>query len=223
MIERLQQWSQSYRARGKYTPVGVSFHWIMAALVIYQLYSGWMMQRYLVGAEKLDAYRLHSEIGLTLLSLGVARLIWRLIVPGPINDADKQGWRTTVAHVIHIAFYALFAILPLSGWALWSAIQPAEPLYLAGLIAVPTMPFQNFSPELQRWVMDAMLTVHVSAVVLLTLLVPGHAGAAIKHHFWDRDDVLGGMLPEIPDTQTHPAGPDYSHRPASPPHHPAIG
>lgn len=218
MIERIQQWSQGFRDRGKYTPVGVAFHWIMAALVIYQLYSGWTMQRYLVGAEKLEAYRQHSETGLLLLLLGVARLIWRLIVPGPINDADRQGWRTTVAHAIHIAFYAMFAILPLSGWALWSAIQPAEPLYLAGLIPVPGMPFQDFSPQLQQWVMDTTLNIHVACVILLTLLVPGHAGAAIKHHFWDRDDVFAGMLPEIPDVQSHPAGPDYSHRPASPPH-----
>jgi cytochrome b561 len=223
VIERIQHWSQSYRDRGKYTPVGVAFHWIMAALVIYQLYSGWTMQRYLVGAEKLEAYRLHSEIGLTLLSLGVARLIWRLIVPGPINDADKPGWPATIAHAIHIAFYALFAILPLSGWALWSAIQPAEPLYLAGLVPVPIMPFQDFSPELQQWVMDTTLNIHVACVILLTVLVIGHAGAAIKHHFWDRDDVFAGMLPEIPDTQTHPAGPDYSHRPGSPPPRSAGG
>jgi cytochrome b561 len=218
VIRSLDEWAQSYRERGKYTPVGVAFHWIMAATVVYQLYSGWTMQRYLVGADKLEAYRNHSEIGLLLLLLGVARLIWRLIVPGPINDADNQGWRTTVAHAIHIAFYALFAILPLSGWALWSAIQPAEPLYLAGLIPVPGMPFYDFSPELQRWVMDTTLNIHVAGVILLTLLVFGHAGAAIKHHFWDRDDVFLGMLPEIPDTQSHPEGPEYSHRPASPPH-----
>lgn len=216
MIRSLQEWSQSYRSRGKYTPIDVAFHWLMAAAVLYQLYSGWTMQRYLVGAEKLEAYRLHSEIGLTLLLFGLARLCWRLAVPGPINDADRQGWRTTVAHVIHIAFYSLFAILPLSGWALWSAIQPAEPLYLAGLVPVPGMPFYALSPEWQRWVMDASLTIHVSGVVLLSLLVPGHAGAAIKHHFWDRDDVFEGMLPEIPDTTSHPGGPDYSPTPHAP-------
>lgn len=223
MIASLNAWAQTYRDRGKYTPVGVAFHWIMAAAVIYQLYSGWTMQRYLVGADKLEAYRQHSEVGLLILSLGLFRFIWRLIVPGPINDADNQGWKTTVAHLIHIAFYSLFAILPLSGWAMWSAIQPAEPLYLAGLIPVPSMPFYDFSPELQRWVMDASLRIHVAGVILLTLLVPGHAGAAIKHHFWDRDDVFAGMLPEIPDAQTHPEGPNYSPRPGSLPHRPASG
>ena len=36
------------------------------------------------------------------------------------------------------------------------------------------------------------------AVVLL-VLIPAHVGAALKHHFWDRHDVLQGMLPQIPD------------------------
>ena len=218
MIRQLQEWSRSYRERGKYTPVGTAFHWIMAAAVTYQLVGGWVMQRYLVGPDKLEAYRLHTEVGLSLLALGVARLLWRMIVPGPINDADNQGWKTTVAHAIHIAFYALFAVLPLSGWMMWSAIQPAEPLYLAGVIPVPNMPFHNLSPEWQFWIMDRALWVHVAGVIMLSLLVPGHALAAIKHHFWDKDDVLKGMLPEIVDSEWHPGGPDYNPRAHSVPH-----
>jgi len=223
MIKLLQAWSQSYRDRGKYTPVGVAFHWIMAGLVIYQLGSGWLMQRELVGAEKINAYQLHSEIGLTLLLLGVLRLTWRLMVPGPINDADAQGWRTTAAHAIHNAFYALFAILPLSGWIMWSAIQPAAPLYLAGLVPVPSMPFYDLSPEWQFRVLDYAESVHAWGMILLTLLVPAHAGAAIKHHFWDRDDVFEGMLPEVPDTSWHPGGPNYRPPEPSLPHPPADG
>ena len=218
MIQALRDWSRSYRDRGKYTPVGVAFHWIMAGLVLYQLGSGWLMDRYAVGAAKLEAYQLHTEIGLTLLLLGVLRLCWRLMVPGPINDADRQGWRTTVAHLIHNAFYILFAVLPLSGWIMWSAIQPAEPLHLAGLVPVPAMPFHGLSPEWQFWLLDAAESVHVIGVIALTLLVPAHALAAIKHHFWDRDDVFEGMLPDVPDTQWHPGGPRYS--PPGPRPHP---
>ena len=128
-VQQWREWSVSYRERGKYTPVGVAFHWIMAAVVMWQLVTGWRMQRYLVGPDKLEAYAVHSEVGLTLLVLGALRLLWRLIVPGPINDADKQGWRTTVAHATHAIFYALFTLLPLSGWAMWSAIQPARYSY----------------------------------------------------------------------------------------------
>lgn len=223
MIRGLRGWAERYRERGKYTPVGVAFHWIMAAVVLYQLFTGWMMQRYPVGADKLEAYAEHSQIGLTLLLLGALRLVWRLMVPGPINDADKLGWRSRVAHATHAIFYALFVVLPLSGWIMWSAIQPARPLYLAGLVPVPAMPFQTLSTAWQYRLLDFAEDVHVAGVILLTLLVPAHAFAALKHHFWDRHDVLEGMLPEVPDEFDHPSGRRYSPRAAPAPPRASAG
>jgi cytochrome b561 len=172
----LREWAERYRERGKYTPVGTAFHWTMAAVVIYQLATGWMMQRDLAGPDKLEAYKLHSEIGLTLLIFGALRLVWRLIVPGPINEADNQGWRSTLAHAIHAVFYALFTVIPLSGWAMWSAIQPARPLGIAGLVPVPAMPFHSLSPEWQAWVLEWSLNVHVAGIVLL------RSGRRVRRH-----------------------------------------
>ena len=217
MIGGLRDWADRYRSRGKYTPVGVAFHWVMAGVVLYQLFTGWMMQRNLVGADKLEAYADHSEVGLALLLLGVLRLVWRLMLPGPINDADRMGWRSRVAHAMHATFYALFTVLPLSGWVMWSAIQPPRALYLAGVVPIPAMPFQTLSTAWQYRLLDAAEDVHAAGIVLLTLLVPVHAFAALKHHFWDRNDVLEGILPEVPDDFGHPSGAHYSPREAPAP------
>ncbi|WP_234001107.1 cytochrome b, partial [Erythrobacter sp. HI0019] len=92
-------------------------------------------------ASKLATYELHSELGLTILFLAILRFGWRLFVPDPVNDADAPGWQSTAAHITQYLFYGLFALLPLSGWAMWSAIQPVQPLRLAGLVAIPPMPF----------------------------------------------------------------------------------
>ena len=35
MIHPIREWSKSYRDRGKYTPVRVAFHWIMAGVVVW--------------------------------------------------------------------------------------------------------------------------------------------------------------------------------------------
>ena len=214
MIRALRRWARRHGRKGRYTPVGIAFHWVMAALVLYQLGSGWMLERYPVGGDKLQAYRLHSEIGLTLLLLAILRGVWRLMVPGPLNDADQLGWQTLLAHVTHIIFYALFALLPLSGWAMWSALQPVEPLSLAGLVPVPAMPFHDLSPAWQRWVLDISEDAHGLGVVGLALLVPLHVGAALKHHFWEKHDVLEGILPAVPNSRHHPAGP--KHMPSKP-------
>lgn len=216
-MSRLQAWADGYRNRGRYTPVGVAFHWTMAAVVIFQLGTGWWMQRYLVGADKIAAYQLHSEIGLTLLTLGLLRLLWRTLVPGPINDADKPGFSSKIAHATHALFYALFTVLPLTGWTMWSAIRPAEPLSLAGLLPVPPMPFAELSRAWQFQVLEWSMSLHLYSVVLLALLVPAHALAAIKHHLVDRDDVFEGMLPELTDHHRHPAGPQHSAPPLADP------
>ena len=200
----VRQWALSYTEKGKYSPVGVWFHWIMAGLVIFQLVSGWLMSRYQVGGGKLAAYELHSELGLTILLFAILRFAWRLFIPDPVNDADAPDWQSKAAHATQVLFYVLFAVLPLSGWAMWSAIQPANPLTIAGIVAIPPMPFHTLSPGWQFQVLDWAESLHVVGVVGLALLVPLHVGAALKHHFWDRDDVVRGILPEIRDDETAP-------------------
>ena len=42
---------------------------------------------------------------------------------------------------------------------------------------------------------DALLIVHQVLNFTLAVLVATHLGAALKHHFVDRDEVLGRMIP----------------------------
>lgn len=199
MLAAIRGWAERYTREGKYSPVGVWFHWIMAALALYQLISGWQMSRLPVGGEKLGAYAQHSQIGLLLLFVAILRGLWRLLVSDPINDSHSPPWQRTAAEWTQLSFYGLFALLPLSGWCMWSAIQPVEPLSLAGIIPLPAMPFYDLSPAWQREVLDAARRLHVAGVIGLALLIPLHVGAALHHHFWTSDDVVRGILPEIPD------------------------
>ncbi len=201
MLGAIRNWAESYTRRGKYSPIGIWFHWIMAAIVLYQLGSGWLMERYPVGEEKILAYALHSEIGLSLLLIAILRGLWRLLVMDPVNDAHAPAWQRKSARLTHYAFYGLFALLPLSGWCMWSAIQPARPLYMAGIVPLPPMPFYDLSPAWQYRVLELSENLHVAGVIGLALLLPLHIGAALKHHIWDRDDVVRGILPEIENYQ----------------------
>ena len=211
LIEHVQAWARQYTKQKKFTPVGVWFHWIMAGLVLFQLGWGWLMARAMVGGDKLQIYSTHAEIGLLILLLAILRGLWRLLIPDPVTDAESPEWQRNVAEWTELSFYGLFALLPLSGWAMWSAIQPAQPLSVAGVIPVPAMPFYDLSPAWQYWVMTTAEDVHVVGVFGLSLLLPLHIGAALKHHFWNRDDVVRGILPEIPDAETAPEA-QYSPR-----------
>ena len=134
------------------------------------------------------------------------------MIPGPVNDADRLGMQTTLAHVTHVLFYVCFIGLPISGWAMWSSMAPG-PLYLGGVVPWPQMPFAGLSDSSRFMILQVAEATHRYLVILLLVLVPAHVGAALKHHFWDRHDVLRGMLPEIPDSDDPT---NQRHRPRSP-------
>ena len=206
MIERLRAWGNSYTSRGRYSPVGIAFHWAMAALILFQLGWGFWTDLMMPGGDKVIAYQVHSAAGLPVLLLAIGRIFWRALITDPYNDADRQGWQTRVAHATAILFYITFFTLPLSGWVMWSSVAAPGPLYLGGVIPWPQVPLESVDPLTRYALLDLAEDVHIGSVILLLVLIPAHVGAALKHHFWDRHDVLRGMLPEIPDWEGRPAG-----------------
>ena len=206
MIERLRAWGNSYTSRGRYSPVGIAFHWVMAALILFQLGWGFWTDLMMPGGDKVIAYQVHSAAGLPVLLLAIGRIFWRALITDPFNDADTQGWQTRVAHATALLFYLTFFTLPLSGWVMWSSVAAPGPLYLGGVIPWPQIPLESVDPLTRYALLDLAEDVHSGSVILLLVLIPAHVGAALKHHFWDRHDVLRGMLPEIPDWEGRPAG-----------------
>ena len=204
MIERLRAWGNSYTKRGRYSPVGVAFHWVMALLILFQIGWGFWTDWMMPGGDKVHAYQVHSAAGLPILLLAIGRMVWRSLITDPYNDADRQGLQTKIAHATAMLFYVTFFTLPLSGWLMWSSIAAPGPLYLGGVVPWPQVPLDGLEPVTRYAILDLAEDVHIASVILLLLLIPAHAGAALKHHFWDRHDVLRGMLPEIPDQAGHP-------------------
>lgn len=199
MTRRLRRWARRHTEQGRYSPVGIAFHWVMAALVLFQLGWGFYTDVLMPGGEKLLAYQVHSAAGLPILILALMRGAWRLLIPGPVNDADTGGWQSVTARVTHYLFYLCFFALPLSGWVMWSSIAEPGPLYLAGVVPWPQMPLHGLEGETRMLILQAAERVHHWLVLLLLVLIPAHVAAALKHHFWDRHDVLRGMLPDVPD------------------------
>ena len=198
LIENIFEWAAGHADEGRYSPVAIVFHWTMAGLAIFQLAWGFWMGRAPAGPGMMAAYELHFAVGIVMLVLVLGRLGWRLFAPDIINDADKPGWESAAAHVTHYVFYTCLLGLPLSGWAIVSATARETDLTLFGLVPWPLMPLGALSnPTL--WAIEAAAEwMHWGLVVSLLALIPIHAGAALKHHLIDRDDVLHGMLPIVP-------------------------
>lgn len=189
----LIEWAEGYNRRGLYSPIGVTFHWVMAALVVFQLGYGWYLGWQPVGGDKYLGYQTHAEIGLTIMLLGSLRFFWRSQIGGPDN-VDEKSFSGRASAVLQAWFYISFFALPLSGWVMWSTLPGDLPLSIAGVIPFPNLPFDQLSEPLQHRLMEGAAELHFWAVWITALAIPGHAGAAVLHYWLKRDRVLPSML-----------------------------
>ena len=199
MIQWLRDWARTHTEQDRYSPVGIAFHWIMAGLVVFQLGYGWYVSMLPSGGDKYLGYHLHTEVGLLILILAMLRFLWRMVIPAPQFDHDSPPIQDFIARATHWIFYICFFLLPLSGWVMWSALGTNQPLTVGGVLPWPALPFAGLDSATQIWLLESAEVVHHWLILVLAVLIPLHVAAALKHHFWNRHDVLKGMLPEIPD------------------------
>ena len=173
----------------RYNRGAIWFHWIIAALVSVNLAIGLLHESLLDGIA--GAIPLHKSIGLTVLVLTVGRVAWRLAHRPPPLPPAMAAWERRAAQATHIAFYALLLLMPLSGWAMGSAGREARyPTRWFGLIGVPHLPV---SAGMAGGADGAHLVLGYTMAALVLL----HVGAALRHHFVQRDAVLARMLPGL--------------------------
>ena len=186
--------------RPHYHPIGITFHWAMAALVFFQLFWGWRVSQMEAGYDKLDGYAVHALVGVILLLLAFMRAGWRLIAPFVLPELEKPedlpGWQKLAAEATHIGLYLMMFALPLSGWLMLSANAPEGGLRLPWGQHWPALPFTDALSFIDRAQLEQWADVtHFTLVWGIVALMVMHIGAALKHHFIDRDDVLARMIP----------------------------
>ena len=176
--------------------VAKTLHWLMATLLIAQLLLGWLMTEQSVeildGGAKRLALHWHEALGLTLLCLALARLGWRLTHPPPPLPSYLPGWERRVAIAAEWALYAVFIGLPVVGWMIISTM--AHPASFLGLFPIPNLPLLHDLPDRKDW-REVLVGMHFALAIALVALVLAHAGAALKHHLIDRDDLLFRIAP----------------------------
>ncbi len=179
----------------RYTKVAITLHWLIALSIIGLLVVGLLMtQRDLLPqAVQFKAYQLHKSFGLSVLVLSVIRLGWRLGHKPPALPPDMPAWEVFAAKATHWAFYFLMFALPLSGWALVSTSSFSFPTMWFGLFEWPHLPIGT--EDTKEQINSIASGSHEIMAYLMIVLLGGHVGAALKHHFWNRDDVLTHMVP----------------------------
>jgi cytochrome b561 len=176
-----------------YHPIGIFFHWLMAALVLVQLWWGWRTSTLMAGYDKDDAYIIHAQIGALILVTAFLRLGWRLIAPFVAprleEPEDLPGWQRFAAEATHWGLYALMIALPLSGLTMIAATAPKTLERALGLNGL------DLGFVARAGIEHYAEMAHFAMIWAIMALIALHVGAALKHHFIDHDDVLARMIP----------------------------
>ncbi len=167
--------------------LSIGLHWLSFILILSLAMIGLLMTDLANGPLKIQVYALHKSFGLTVLALTIIRLVWRLFSITPAITANTPAWQNIIAKLTHGLLYLLLFAMPLSGWLYNSAA--GFPLKYFGLFKLPKL--SGYDPDLKQLAGDA----HGIFFYILAVLMLMHAGAALKHHYLDKDNTLTRMLP----------------------------
>lgn len=167
--------------------VAKNFHWLMALFIFVQYPLGWWMTELKLSPLQVELFIWHKSIGVLVLVLAAMRVLWRFSNRPPVPPPAMPNWERLAAKVDHWSLYLLMAVVPLAGWVIDSA--SGIPFRVFWLFPMPALVGRDKALE------DVAKEVHEDlAYVLLALLVL-HVGAALWHHYVQKDEILARMLP----------------------------
>ena len=170
-----------------YGLIAILLHWLMAAVIIGLFAVGlWMTDLNYYDPWYKTAPDWHKSVGVMLFGLWLVRLIWRTtnIKPRPLTS--HKPWERTLAAVTHVVIYCLILLVVVSGYMISTA--DGRPLSVFGWFSIPAITTGIENQE------DVAGEFHFYLACSLITLATLHAGAALKHHFLDKDSTLRRMI-----------------------------
>lgn len=166
-----------------------TLHWLVAALILALFALGWLARLAPLTPGKISLFYWHKSLGLLVLALVLIRLGWRAGNRPPALPAGLAAWEPLVARATHVFLYFLIVLLPLSGWLIDSA--SGIPFQIFWRVPLPAI------VPVSAGIEHLAEVVHLSASWALAVVLVGHIGAALRHHFVLHNTVLLRMLPFV--------------------------
>jgi cytochrome b561/polyisoprenoid-binding protein YceI len=173
-----------------YGSVARALHWAVALLLITTFALGFIGSKIARTAETVELlqlmYSVHKTIGVTVLALAIARVLWALTQPRPVPLHPKRTLETLAGETVHWALYGALFIMPLSGWITHASEAGFAPILWPFGQGLP------FIPKSQA-VAHVSGTVHWLSSYAIFIALALHIAGALKHAVIDRDDTLARM------------------------------
>jgi cytochrome b561 len=164
-----------------------SFHWLVAGLILVQFVIGKIAEGMSLSPAKLDTFVWHKSLGVTVLLIVALRAAWRLFDAPPAPPGGIPPRETKLATIGHWLLYVLMFAVPLSGW--WVSDASRVPFEAFFVVPMPDLIATD------RDTQETAATVHEILTNALLAVAAIHVAAALRHHFYLRNDALRRMLP----------------------------
>lgn len=170
-------------------------HWLLALAIIGLFALGlWMVTLDYTSPYYTSAPAWHEAIGIGVLIAMILRLGWRLANTNPTSD-HLTRFEHGAARIVHAAFYILIFAILLSGYLISTA--DGRSIDLMWGLEVPSLVQAQGIESLSGKIHRILSYVTIGLVGL-------HTGAALKHHFLDRDSTLIRMWRGPPHSSSKP-------------------
>ena len=165
----------------RYGSVAIAIHWISAAAILIQIGLGFAAASAADTDAQAGLLRAHVVLGIFVVALTMIRLAWWLIDRQPAALAGLPSWQALSERVVRVLLYLLILLLGASGIAVLMLSGAGDILFGGASGALPD--FTRFPP----------MAAHIAAAAMLLGFAALHILAALYHHFWRRDGLLGRM------------------------------
>lgn len=174
----------------KYSGVAMALHWLIAALVLYNIFLPPEFED--IGHDippelAASMTALHIGIGLSIIVLMALRLFWRVGHHAPPLPDTMKSWEKRLAHFTHIGLYVVVFLMVALGFA--TALLAPYPA--SGFGVVPVAGFIT----VDQGVFDIVKELHHTGNKVLQAFVYVHIAAVLYHQFIKKDGQLWSMLP----------------------------
>ncbi len=159
-------------ASKEFGPIAKSFHWIIFLLFLFQF--GIAIVMYGVATDKYypkELFVTHKSVGMFLLFLAVARLLWRKLNPLPPWPDSVTEFEKKAFHFLEIGLYTVMIVMPLSGYIF--SLAGGHGFKFFGLFAVPDLIGKNevlslvgkYLHRITAFIVVAFVAAHVSLIL----------------------------------------------------------
>jgi cytochrome b561 len=166
-----------------------AFHWVMAAIMLPQIVVGYVMSG-LGEGDPLKGVLIyyHKSMGILLLCLVIARIIWRLTEKNPALPKDMPKWQAVAAEWNLTFLYIMMGLMPLSGLL----------MSLLGGYPVKFFHYFTLSPLTEKSLTGYIFfKTHVIGGYIISASIILHVMAAFYHHLIRKDNVLKRMIVKV--------------------------